>query len=314
VPDDVEIRLLRRFVAVAEDLHFHRTAERLFIAQQALSRDVRRLEDLLGVRLLERTTRRVALTPGGALFLARAREILALYDSALLDLHGQAPSLTVDVVGAGLTPALILAAARRSAPGVEFFARYHNGAEAALMHLLAGRIDVTFGRMPNPPAGVAQRPVRFEPISVLLPERHPLTELEEVPLESLRGTGPCVRAGDHVTPGWEHAALQLLERFGIDPLVAHPHVPGADELARHVRERAAPVLTVSTRPDVPGAVLRPIVDPIPLFSWAMSWRADSRHQGVAALHQAVDELTAAHDWLAIPDGAWLPQPEAARLL
>src|SRR6185437_3861352 len=161
---------------------------------------------------------------------------------------------------------------------------------------------------------IAQQPVRFEPISVLLPERHPLTQLEEVPLESLRGTGPCARAGDHVTPGWEHATLQLLERFGIDPLVAHPHVPGADELARHVRERAAPVLTVSTQPNVPGAVLRPIADPIPLLPWAMSWRADSRHPGVAALRRAVYELTAAHDWLAIPDGAWLPEPEASRLL
>lgn len=204
------------------------------------------------------------------------------------DLHGQAPSLTADVVGPGLTPALVLAAARRTAPGVEFFARFRNGAESGLTHLLAGRTGVTFGRMPNPPEGLAQQPARFEPVSVLLPERHPLTELEEVPLESLRGTGPCARAGDHVTPGWEHAALQLLERSGIDPLAAHPHVP--------------------------GAVLRPIVDPIPLFPWAMSWRADSRHQGTAALHHAVNELTAAHDWLAIPDGAWLPEPEASRQL
>lgn len=313
MPDDVEIRLLRRFAAVAEELHFSRAAERLFIAQQALSRDVRRLEDLLGVRLLDRTTRRVSLTPAGALLSSRAREILALYDTTVLDLRGPAPSLTVDVVGTGLTPALVLDTARRSAPGLEFFARFHAGPEPAAAQLSAGRVEVAFGRGPDLPAGVLRRPVRYEPLSVLLPERHPLARLAAVPLESLRGTGPCARAGEHVTPGWEHAALQLLERFDIDPLVAHPHVQGTDELARHIRERAAPVLTVSTRPAVPGAVLRPLVDPVPLFPWAMLWRAGHRHPGIDALHRAVDELTATHGWLTIPDNAWLPEPERTHL-
>jgi DNA-binding transcriptional LysR family regulator len=313
VPDDVEIRLLRRFAVVAEELHFSRAAQRLFIAQQALSRDIRRLEDRLGVRLLDRTTRRVTLTPAGVLLSARATEILALYDATVLDLRGSAPSLTVDVVGAGLTPALVLEAARRAAPGVEFFARFHSGPERAAAQLSAGRVEVAFGRGSGLPEGVQRRLVRYEPISVLLPERHPLARHSAIPLESLRGTGPCARAGEHATPDWEHAVLQLLERFDIDPLVAHPHVHGAEELARHLRERAAPVLTVSTRPPVPGAVLRPLVDPAPVFPWVMLWRAGHRHPGIDALHRAVDELTAAHGWLAIPDGAWLPEPERTDL-
>ncbi len=309
----MEIRLLRRFAAVADELHFRRAADRLFIAQQALSRDVRRLEDRLGVRLLDRTTRRVSLTPAGELLSSRAREILALYDATVLDLRGPAPSLTVDVVGTGLTPALVLEAARRGAPGQEFFARFHTGPEPAAAHLAAGHVEVAFGRGHTLPDGVRHRPVRYEPISVLLPERHPLARLAAVPLESLRGTGPCARAGEHGSPDWEHAALQLLERFDIDPLAAHPHVQGTDELARHIRERAAPVLTVSTRPAVPGAVLRPLVDPVPLFPWVMIWRTGLGHPGLDALHRAVDELTAAHGWLAVPAGAWLPEPERSRL-
>lgn len=311
MPDDVEIRLLRHYVAVAEELHFSRAAQRLFVAQQALSRDVRRLEDRVGRRLLERTTRRVTLTPEGQLLLRRAREILGVFDATMLELRGQPRSLTVDVVGSGLTPALVLAAARERAPGVEFFARFHTGTEAAAPLLLDGRLDVTFGRSPGVLDGVLQRAVRHEPIAVLVPERHPLAGLRAVPLESLRGTNPCVRAGDHATPGWEHAVLQLLAPFGVDPALAHPHVRGGDELAQHIRDRDAPVLTMSTQPVIPGAVLRPLTDPVALFPWVMVWRTDGDHPGLRALHEAVDELAAAHDWPAVPEDAWLPEPEAS---
>ncbi len=308
----MEIRLLRNFVAVAEELHFSRAAQRLFLAQQVLSRDIRRLEDRLGVRLLERSTRRVTLTSAGSLLLGRAREILALYDSTVLDLHGGPRSLTVDVVGSGLTPALVLTAARARAPGVEFFARFHTGTEAAAPLVLSGRLDVTFGRSPGPLDGVHDRVVRYEPIAVLLPEHHALARLDVVPLESLRGTGVCIRAGNHATPGWEHAVLQLLAPFGVDPAAAHPHVQGVDELGRHIRDRNAPILTLTTQPAVPGAVLRPLTDPVALFPWTMMWHAGLDHPGLRALHEAVDDLTATHDWLSAPDHAWLPEPEASR--
>lgn len=311
MPDDLEIRLLRYFVVVAEELHFSRAAQRLFIAQQALSRDIRRLEDRLGVRLLDRTTRRVELTASGQKLLIRARELVSLHDLTVLELRGYAPSMTVDVVGPGLTPALVLAAARRNAPELEFFVRFHTGTEAAVPLLLAERLDVTFGRNPGPAEGLRQRVVRYEPLAVLLPEDNPLAELPAVPLEALRGTGLCYRAGNHATPTWDHAVLQLLGPWGVDPAMAHPHVQGADELAQHVRDRSSPILTMSTQPPVPGAVLRPVVDPVVLYPWSMIWRADLSHPALDALNDAIDEL-AADDWLSIPTGAWLPEPEASR--
>jgi DNA-binding transcriptional LysR family regulator len=309
---DVEIRLLRYFVAVAEELHFSRAAQRLFVAQQALSRDIRRLEERLGVRLLDRTTRRVELTPAGRTLLARARELLALYDTMIGELRGEPRSLTVDVVGPGLTPTLVLAQARQRAPDVEFFARFHTGSEAAVPLLAARQLDVTFGRSPSTADGLRQRPVRCEPIAVLLPERHPLARRKTVPLTSLRGTGVCFRAGNHATPGWEHAVLQLLAPFGIDAAGTHPHVQGTDELAQHIRDRDAPILAMTTQPPVPGAVLRPLVEPVALFPWAMIWRADADHPGIRPLNAAVGTLTAAEDWLSIPNGAWLPEPEATQ--
>jgi hypothetical protein len=87
-------------------------------------------------------------------------------------------------------------------------------------------------------------------------------------------------------------------------------VHGADELAQHIDERNAPILTMTTQPDVPGAVLRPLVDPVALFPWTMIWRADATHPGIDALEAAVVELASAGDWLQTADGAWLPHPEA----
>lgn len=77
---DIDPRLLRAFTAVAEELHFTRAASRLYVAQQALSRDIRRLERELGAELFVRTTRQVALTADGERLLPYARRVLAAHD------------------------------------------------------------------------------------------------------------------------------------------------------------------------------------------------------------------------------------------
>jgi DNA-binding transcriptional LysR family regulator len=310
---DLDLQLLRRFVVLAEELHFSRAAGRLFMAQQALSRDIRRLERQAGMRLLERTTRSVALTPAGRVLLSRAPALLALHDATMRQLRGVAGSLTVDVVGAGLTPARVLAEARMRDPDTEFFARFHTGEEAAVPHLLAERLDVTFGRDPSLARGLRQRPIRHEPIGVLLPEHHPLARLEAVPLEALRGAEPCFRSGDHATPGWEHALLQLLGPLGVHPIAAHPHVSGPDELTRHLYDRDAPVITMTTQPAVPGAVLKRLVRPSALFPWAMIWRSDVDHPGLRILNAVLDDIIDRENWLSLPDDAWLPEPEATRM-
>jgi hypothetical protein len=106
--------------------------------------------------------------------------------------------------------------------------------------------------------------------------------------------------------------LQLLAPFGVDAAGAHPHVHGADELAQHIRERNAPILTMTTQPEVPGSVLRPLVEPVALFPWTMIWRPDADHPGIDALSAAPDELASTHDRPSCPEDAWLPRPEADR--
>jgi DNA-binding transcriptional LysR family regulator len=132
--DELDPRTLRYFVAVAEELHFTRAAARLHLAQQALSREIRRLEQQVGVPLFIRTTRRVALTPAGERLLGRARELLALRDQTLSELRGEETSrpLLVDALAEGHTPARLLRVARERAPHVQLTARFHGGFGAAL--------------------------------------------------------------------------------------------------------------------------------------------------------------------------------------
>lgn len=301
--DELELRLLRHFVTVAEELHFRRAAERLFIAQQALSRDIRRLEDRVGTSLLRRSTRSVDLTDAGRRLLPRAREILALHDLALRELREDEP-LVVDVVDPDLTPARVLDAVRGRAPEQEYVARFGRTGDAR------ANADVVFDRVSRPSPDVASQLVRLEPLAVLVLEGDPLADQDAVAFEDLRGTRVCSRAGGHVTDGWIDATAQLLAPFGIDPAIGHPVVAGGEELAQHLSLRGAPILTLVSQPPVDGAVLLPVIDPIPIFPWAMTWRRDLDHPALADLRAAAAELSAINGWLEAPAGAWLPSPES----
>jgi DNA-binding transcriptional LysR family regulator len=315
--DELDPRLLRYFVAVAEELHFTRAAARLYVAQQALSRDIGRLERQLGVRLFTRTTRRVALTHEGERLLVRARELLALHDQTLQELHGldHGRPLLVDLLAEGHTPVRVLRAARQRAPGAEVVARFHGGFGAALERLLAGRLDVAFGRsegLERPfPAQLARRLVRLEPLALLLPQEHPLAALDAVPLDALRGTRVDVSAGNERAPEWVDLGVRLLAAFGAEPSPPHPHAAGLEETVRHLRAEGLPILTLLERPLAPGVVVRPLTDPVALYPWTMVYDRELRHPGLDALHASIDELALREHWQELPPGAWIPEPDTA---
>jgi DNA-binding transcriptional LysR family regulator len=301
VRPELDLRLLRAFVTVAEELHFTRAAQRMFVAQQALSRDIRKLESQLGVRLFVRSTRSVTLTTDGERLLVHARGLLALNDAALRDLGGANRPLLVDVIGEGLTAARIVDAARLVAPQYEFTVRYGGGLGAALPQLLAGRLDVAFGRtegLPLPfPSELTRRLVRYEPLALLLLAEDPLAALEEIPTARLRGLEIDASNGNEDAPEWVDLAVSLCEEYGARASPPHPHVIGPNETARHLQSHGLPILTMSECPPVPGAVVRPLVDPVPLYPWAMVHRADAKHPALATLASVVAELAGEEDWL-----------------
>jgi DNA-binding transcriptional LysR family regulator len=313
VRTELDLRLLRAFVAVAEELHFTRAAHRLYVAQQALSRDISRLESQLGVRLFARSTRHVTLTADGERLLVHARALLALNDVALRDMAGATGPLLADVVGEGLTAARIVDTARLAAPQLEFTVRYGGGLAAALPQLLAGRLEVAFGRTEGLrqrlPADLSRRMVRYEPLALLLADDHPLAGLDEVPMERLRGMEVDASSGNEDAAEWVDLAVTLLEEFGGLPSAPHPHVVGPNETARHLHSHGLPILTMSECPPVAGAVIRPLVEPVPVYPWAMVHGRNAKHPGLAVLGAVVTELAAEEGWLRLAEGAWLPSAD-----
>ncbi|MER6998485.1 LysR family transcriptional regulator [Streptomyces sp. NPDC000410] len=318
MPKDIEPRLLRAFVAAAEELHFTRAAARLYVAQQALSRDIRRLERDLGADLFVRTTRQVTLTEDGGRLLPYARRVLAAHDELTEAFAPAARPLRVDIGAPVGTGHLVLEEARGAAPEQEFVARFLSGLAGAAAEILAGRIDVSFGRVaglePAVRAGLSHQPVRFERMAVLLPEDHGLAALEEIPLAALAGETLYAAAGNPATAEWTDLAARLFEGRDIAMAEPFPEIVGKEEFVRVVRRRGWSVLASTDFIDVPGMVLRPLVDPVPLSPVSMVWRKGQRHPGLAVLRAVARTLEEAGGWLAQPAGSWLPEADRACLV
>ncbi|MFF0460965.1 LysR family transcriptional regulator [Streptomyces mexicanus] len=303
-------RLLAAFVAVAEELHFTRAAARLYVAQQALSRDVRRLERELGTELFVRTTRQVTLTADGERLLPHARRVLQAQDE-LLAAFGQARPLLVDLNSPGLaTGRRVLLRARELAPEHELMARYESGLTGAAAELLAGRLDASFGRFaglePALRARLDHQLVRYEPMAVVLPEDHALASLPRVPLSALAGTTVYAGAGNPRTPEWTDLAHRLFAGRGITVAPPAPLAVGVEEFQRLMAKTGHPVLAVVGFPALPHTVVRPLVDPVPLSPVSLVWRAGAAHPALAAVRRAAAELAAVEGWLRRPENGWIP--------
>jgi len=219
----MELRQLRYFVAVAEDLHFGHAAQRLRIAQPALSRQIQALEKELLVQLLFRNRRRVQITPAGQIFLDRSRLILARADEAVLaaqragrDISG---TLNLGFVGSATYDVLpgVLRDFRRATPHVDMTLSEMT-AHAQLDALSEKRIDIGFLRLPAKTAGLVFRTIAREPLYVALPSSHRMAQQPALRLSALAGE-PFVLYPDHPRPSWTEFVIGLCEKVGFRPIV-----------------------------------------------------------------------------------------------
>ncbi|MGA5821221.1 LysR family transcriptional regulator [Kitasatospora sp. NPDC094028] len=185
----MELRQLRCFVAVAEELHFGRAAERLLLGQPAVSQQVRRLEREVKVELFDRSPRYVRLTPAGERFLPAARRVLAAEDAAralAAELAAPAVLRLGTVTGLGERLDLILDAYQRRAPEVRVELESVPVRER-LVRLADGRLDAAFvrGAVADGSPELRFVPVWQEELVVALPARHPLAGQPVVDLAEL---------------------------------------------------------------------------------------------------------------------------------
>ncbi|BBX19145.1 LysR family transcriptional regulator [Mycolicibacterium duvalii] len=196
-----ELRHLRYFRAVAEELHFGRAAERLHMAQPPLSQQIRQLEAEVGAQLLTRTTRSVGLTRAGEAYLRRAVRILDAVDAAGSEARriadGVEGQLTIGCVGSAtysLLPRLARALGE-TLPGIEVSVRGEMLAPAQLSALEAGEIDLALLRPPAGRAGITAVTVRRDRLLVAVPADHRLGARRHVRVADLRDETFIVHAG-----------------------------------------------------------------------------------------------------------------------
>jgi DNA-binding transcriptional LysR family regulator len=224
----MELRHLRYFVAVADALHFGRAAAQLGVSQPPLSQQIRALEDLLGVRLFERSSRKVALTEAGRVFLDQARATLAQAEHAI-DVAKRAARGDFGKLAIGFNPsapfvpavARAIFAFRQLYPDVRIeLLELSPGAQVAA--LAAGDIDISFLRSPTPPVvppGIVATHVLEERLFIAMRSDHRLARKTSLSFRDLHGEPMIFYARDQ-KGSFATNFLEMLHAEGVDPLVA----------------------------------------------------------------------------------------------
>ncbi|MEN3382407.1 MAG: hypothetical protein V7608_2451 [Hyphomicrobiales bacterium] len=221
---NIEIRQLRQFVALAEELHFRRAAARLGMAQPPLSQAIQKLEKEVGVELLDRSQRRVRLTDAGVVFLAEARRTIVqaarAVETARRAAHGLAGSLRVTYVGAATYDFLpgLIRAYRVHYPDVELELMERTTAAQARA-LQRGEADVGLVRPPVFNADDLHcAPVLRERLVVALPEDHRLVKETTIELRDLADEN-FIMFPAHEGPGFHARIVSACEATGFSPRV-----------------------------------------------------------------------------------------------
>jgi DNA-binding transcriptional LysR family regulator len=288
---DLDLRKLRYFVAVAEELHFGRAAERLHIAQPVLSRQIRALEDEVRAQLFVRTKRATELTPAGRQLLDDARPLLSAADAARRRVARAARESKTFTIGfmPGLTVTEAVRAFGAAHPDIDVeLIRTTWNDQVDVLH--DGRVDVSIVRLPIDQAGLTVRPLFEEPRVAMLPSDHRLAGKPVIDITDL--------ADEHLlqdpdaVPEWRDIALELRTRTA-KPV---PVMRSVEEKLEHVatgRGISIIPLSVATFYQRSDVATVPVNDLAP-NAVCLAWVASRRSRLI-------------HDFAVIaPKAAWTP--------
>lgn len=279
---DLDLRLVRYFTAVAEHRHFGRAAEALHITQPSLSRQIRRLEQQLGARLLERTPQGSRLTGAGEVFLPRAKALLrsAAQAASLTRAAAEPSRITVGyTTGIIVTPAV--RALRERFPDADVRTAHVDWTERTTV-LPELRVDVLVTRLPFPTDGAQVTVLYEEPRALVLPVGHRLAGKESVTLDDISDE-PLVRVADET---W-NAYWRIDPRPDGRPAPDGPLADALEDKFELVASGQALAITALPR----AGTLRPDVTAVPMHGVepahvVLATRAEERGRLVAAFRKA----------------------------
>jgi DNA-binding transcriptional LysR family regulator len=276
------LRRLRYFVAVAQELSFHRAAEHLHVAQAAVSEQIRKLEAELGVLLFTRTSRGVTLTDSGTAMLEEARRVLRQAEAAeRAARHAHARSvgrLRFGYLPDALPPAVprALRAFTAAAPEIRLMLQT-GGARSLLDDVRKKRLDVALICLPAPTSGLRVVRMGEEGTVVAVPDSHPCANERFIPLKALEGT-PFVQLSRAVNPAFHDSVISACSAGGLAPTLIDVGEPGLEHVLLAVASGAGVALlpaSAATRYCTPGVQFRPLAAPALVCEMAMVARVET---------------------------------------
>jgi DNA-binding transcriptional LysR family regulator len=274
----MEMRHLRYFVTVAEELHFGRAAEKLHMSQPPLSIQIRALEDELGVVLLHRTQRHVSLTHAGHAFLQEARKILAQIEQAVLTTRragrGEIGELAIGFISVADYNVLpvVLRDFRSQFPLVNLNLR-ESTTDVQLQDLAAGRIDVGFVLPPVSAPGIESESILCEPLVAALPQRHRFAAKRgPLALSALSGS-PFILFPRRMAPGLYDAIVSFCRAAGFSPQVEQEAIQMQTIGSLVSAEMGVALIPQSlTNLQRTGVVYKPLRERSPMTEIHVAWR------------------------------------------
>ncbi|CFQ57868.1 LysR family transcriptional regulator [Yersinia frederiksenii] len=292
----IELRHLRYFIAVAEELHFGRAAERLRISQPPLSQQIQILEEQIGARLLARNNRNVSLTQAGTLFLKESYQILAQVNSAsekAARLHrGESGELTIGFTSSAPFISAVsknLRAFRQLHPQVHIKMQEVN-TKQQIEPLLDGRLDLGVMRNTRLPDALQYRLLLREPLVAVVHEEHPLAALPSIQYSSL-AEQPFVFFAREVGTALYDEILTLLARAGITPYITQEVGEAMTIVGLVSSGLGVSILPASfTRVKVDGVKYLPLAE---VSATTEVWLVNHKHRPVTAPAEALIRLMVA---------------------
>ncbi|MDF2506202.1 MAG: LysR family transcriptional regulator [Microbacterium sp.] len=298
----MELKDIEAFVAVAEELHFGRAAERLHISQPPLSNRIRQLEADLRVQLFTRSTRNVSLTEAGQRLLAPARQVLTQLSIArsVADaiVTGEQGRVRLGFAGASSQRSLPLLsrAIRESHPGIELQMQSQAYVFSATEMLRSGELDLAFSRLPSTHPDLDFRVIEVEEIVCALPAGHRLADEEGIRLADLRNEEFVSLPSDQGSI-LQATMFALCVTAGFNPRVSQVAPDSATVLALVAAGVGVTITLSSVSPvHTVGIVYRPLIDIHPSHMFAtLAWRRDNTSPALRTV------LEASKDVLPSPD-------------